>query len=135
MAKAGWPFSRIDDTDTLAHTVVPSGRSSRTSRVWLRPLSVMSASRRRPVRRVLRVDELIEPRDQHLLARAAHHLAEPVVGEGEAALEVDLGDAGDGAVDDRAEALLAIAQRALALRALEAGVQERVGHGVDLRHR
>ena len=88
-----------------------------------------------PVRGVLRMEELVEPRAQHLLARAAHHLAEPVVDEGESALEVELGDARDGVVDDRAEALLAIAQRALCLRALEAGGEERVRHGVDLRHR
>src|SRR6185503_4519800 len=83
------------------------------------------------VRGVLRMEELVQPRHPNFLARAARHLAEAVVGEREAAVEVELPDAGDGAIDDRAETLLAVPQRALGFGPLESGLQERVGEVDD----
>ena len=81
---------------------------------------------------VVAVGDVFHVLGKQLVARAADDLAESVVDEGEAPAEIGLHDADGGLADDGGEALLAIAQGALRVRALVARVEKGLGHGVDL---
>ena len=59
-------------------------------------------------REIVGMGDLLQRRGQQLLAGAAGDLAEAVVDEGEAAGEVDLGEAGRGLVDEGGELALAL---------------------------